>query len=670
MKPDVFLCKSHPDFHIPADVDVGEGFDGVAYARRLKDSGVDAVAFFAKCHYGHSYYYTEVGNRHPRLKMDMLAEVVRGCRQAGVGIVVYFSVFLDTAAMQLHPDWRLRATRPGVDAGFDSGRYLPVCVNSPYLEELFIPQAREVAANYDVDEMFFDTMTGFRPCYCGNCRAKFGEEIPSGAQDANWLKYVKWYAGAYEHFFRSVGRAVHEVKPEIAVTFNWEWGTRRPTPPPPEIDRLGCDLIASPTVACMQTRYLSSTGYPYDYMTGRFQHGLGDWNSTTRETLRVTAAATVANGGGFYIIDRQLPNGTLEERAYTAMQDVFGWLQQRRDYLVGARAVPQIGVLHSYSHVMGPDLRYFPDMDARKERVKPFEGSVRLFMEHGRHFTVLNSENITERAAEYPLVLVPEQEFLPQTLKDVLRGYVQEGGRLLLSQSEDPERVDADMLALAGVDYEGHSELDYSYYDLDPPLLTRGRYARVAPQAGTEPLLWGIKPMDAGGGGKSFGHGFAPPTVRDDRPLVTARRVGKGEVVYVATPLLKGYLNWQDPRIAALLLSLVDRLLPEPIARITTRAQVELSVMRKGDDLVLHLVNHSGKERLGNFWYPCTEYIPEIRDIEVAIRSEVPRPVARVPQRERVEAEHSGGYLHLTVPSLHILETLMVPSYFAEPEGE
>ncbi len=331
--------------------------------------------------------------------------------------------------------------------------------------------------------------------------------------------------------------------------------------------------------------------------------------------------------------------------------------------------MPQIGVLYAYSHVMGPDLRYFPDGDARKERMKTFEGSVRLFMEHGRHFTLLNSETMTERAGDYPLVLVPEQEFLPDALKDALRGYVEAGGRLLLTQSEDPDCVDADMLALAGVDYEGHSELDYAYFDLDPPLLTRGRYARVAPQAGTEPLFWGVKPMDAGGGGKSFGHGFAPPTVRDDRPLVTHRRLGKGEVIYVAAPLLKAYLNWQDPRVAALLLSLVDRLLPEPVARITTRAQVQLSAMRRGDDLILHLVNHSGKERLGNFWYPCTEYIPEIRDIEVAVRSETPRPVVRVPQREKISATHSGGYLRLTLPALHILESLMVPSYFAQPEG-
>jgi len=188
-----YLCKSHPDFHIPGDVDVGEGFDGDAYAKRLKDNGVDLVVFFAKCHYGHCYYYTDIGHRHPRLKSDMLAEVIRGCRAHGLGIGAYFSVFLDTQAIEHHPDWRLQATDNKVDAGFDSGNYLPVCVNSPYLDELFIPQSIEVATKYDVDEVFYDTMTGFKPCFCDNCRRLFGHPIPHSSEDPRWLKYVAWY---------------------------------------------------------------------------------------------------------------------------------------------------------------------------------------------------------------------------------------------------------------------------------------------------------------------------------------------------------------------------------------------------------------------------------------------------------------------------------------------
>ena len=104
------LCKLHPDFHMPADVSVGEGFDADAYVRRLKESGVDAIVFFAKCHYGHSYYYTKIGTVHPGLKQDMLRAMSDACRKHKLSLVCYYSVFLDTAAVERHPHWRLQAT--------------------------------------------------------------------------------------------------------------------------------------------------------------------------------------------------------------------------------------------------------------------------------------------------------------------------------------------------------------------------------------------------------------------------------------------------------------------------------------------------------------------------------------------------------------------------------
>ena len=94
-----FLCKLHPDFHMPSDVDIGEGFDGESYAKKLKENHVDAIAMYGKCHYGHAYYYTEVGTRHPRLKTDMMAEVVRGAKKYDIGVVMDYSVFLDNAEM-------------------------------------------------------------------------------------------------------------------------------------------------------------------------------------------------------------------------------------------------------------------------------------------------------------------------------------------------------------------------------------------------------------------------------------------------------------------------------------------------------------------------------------------------------------------------------------------
>ena len=258
-------------------------------------------------------------------------------------MIGYYSVFLDSAAVRAHPEWQLQAEAGGkTDAGFDSGNFQPLCVNSGYLEALLIPQGVEMVTRYGIAEIFFDTMTGFQPCYCSACREKFGDRIPQSAADPQWLRYVRWYAGCYDHFYARTAEAMHAARPDVVVAFNHEWGFRRPQPPAKNIGQLDADLTSSGTVAATYCRYFAGVGLPFGYMTGRFMHGLGDWNSNTPESLLYTAAATVANGASFWIIDRQLPDGSLEDRAYEMMREVFGYLQDRRALIAAARHVPEI----------------------------------------------------------------------------------------------------------------------------------------------------------------------------------------------------------------------------------------------------------------------------------------------------------------------------------------
>jgi len=667
-QPRVFLCKSHPDFHMPADVDIGRGFDGMAYARRLKECGVDAVVFFGKCHYGHSYYYTNVGYRHPRLQCDMLAEVINGCRAHEMGVIVYMSVFLDTAAVQQHPEWRVRATDTKTDAGFDSGNYLPVCVNSPYRDELFIPQSLEIVTSYDIDEMFYDTMTGFQPCFCDNCTRLFGQSIPTSHEDPRWLEYVAWYRARYDEFYAKTAREVHRANPDISIAFNWEWGIRRPVDPPPHITRIAADLIPTGTVASNLTHYFAGTGYPHDYMCGRFLHGLGDWNNSTRETILYTAAATIANGASFYLIDRQLPDGSLQERAYTMMKDVFGFVQQRRATLIGAVHTPELAVLLSHDHLMGDRLQYFPDSRARKDRGEPFEGVSRMLMHHARHYTAISTQTLARRVDEYGVIIVPETEYLDDATVGVLTRYVENGGSLLLTQSPNEIGVDPRMLALAGVHHAGFSELTYMYFgDGDnEPLSANGRWSLVKPTGDARELVPCISPLKAGQGGAKFGHGKAPADAYEGYAAVTERAVGKGKIIYVAMPAFGEYWRNQNPYVSNLILSLVDRLLPRPIARTNTRAQIEMVLLRNGANLVINFVNHSGRERLLGYWYPLIEYMPLIRDIPVAVRVDNRELTMRCePSGKRVNYTVADGYAHITLPELEFMESIVVENYFA-----
>ncbi|NRA39685.1 MAG: alpha-L-fucosidase, partial [Planctomycetes bacterium] len=268
------LCRSHPDFHIPADIVVGEGFDGETLGRQLYESGADSIAIFAKCHYGHAYYPTEIGTPHPLLQCDLLGEAVKGCNKHGVSVTAYLSVFYDSAAVAKHPEWILQSEPSDAASSLEADNYAPTCVNSGYIEEDLIPQSIEVVEKYAVDELFYDTMTRFRPCFYQKCHIGFGKEIPADDNHDNWPEFVVWYRKCFDDAFIKITHAIKAAKPDVGVIFNWKWGVREPTAPPAGIDHLSSDYWGSGSISSYHGRYYASTGLTYDYMCGRFRHGL------------------------------------------------------------------------------------------------------------------------------------------------------------------------------------------------------------------------------------------------------------------------------------------------------------------------------------------------------------------------------------------------------------
>jgi len=669
----MFLCKCHPDFHMPADVVVGEGFNGDAYVRRLKECHADAVAFFAKCHYGHSYYPTRVGHVHPRLQKDMLREVVEGCRKHGVGMVAYYSTFMDTHAAEEHPDWARRLS----DGKIARDRFTAVCVNTPYVTELLLPQCIEIVTDYDLDELLLDTMCWFRPCYCEHCRRLFGRDIPLSSEDPHWLDYVHWYKKRFDEFFSGIPAAIHDAAPHVAVCHNWLYSMRLPETAPPSVERLIGDSQGSSVRASVNSHYWAGTDLPFDYMVGRFVHGITDWNSAPPDRLKTIAATSAANGGGFYIIDRQFPDGSLDESAHDALRDAFGFLHERAAAVQGTRHVPEIAVLHALSTVNGSDGRRFSLYEERWDKVAGFAGAAQLFVEHGRHFTGLNEEKMARRMGEYRLVIVPEQEELPGELLGKLEAYVREGGKLLITQPDSDEGVDKKLLELAGLKFRGFTSIEYGYVGAEAPIIVRGRFAKteMADAAELHPY---VVPMGAEERGSRFGHGCAPPAGKGDFPAIASRKLGKGEVVYVAAPAFRSYRDYPSHLVARLLLALVDRHLPDPIVRLSAPPHVELVLTRRGDDLLIHLVNHSGKELMSrdpvdrhlllmSERLPVMFHTPEIPDIRLEIKTAAADTVVcALPSGEELSCAVVGDYATVVVPRLRIMESLCVPGYFAD----
>jgi hypothetical protein len=507
-------------------------------------------------------------------------------------------------------------------------------------------------------------MSWFYPCYCEHCRRLFGRDIPLSDDDPNWVDYVRWYKERFDAFFRTVPAAIHEANPDVEICHNWLYSIRLPESAPPEVDRLIGDSQVSSAAAAMHCRYWAGTGMPFDYMVGRFAHGLGDWSSAPPDRLKAIAATSVANGGGFYIIDRQFPDGSLDESAYEALTDAFGFVHERADAVRGAKHVPETAVLHALTTVNGADGRRFSLFDDRIAMTSGFRGAAHLLSAHGRHFTALNEDRLAEAVSDYRLVIAPEQQELPAGLIEKLDAYVRTGGRLLITQSDADDGVDEGLLGLAGLGFREFTALKYGYVGADRPVILRGRFAK-ADATDAEGLHPYLSPWGAEDPSKSFGHGVAPPAGRADFAAVTLRRLGEGEVVYVAAPAFRSYFEYPSHLVAGLLLGLMDRLLPDPIARLQAPPHVEMVLTRREDDLLVHVVNHSGKDLMSKAEVPVAFHTPEVRDVglEIKVGAQDARVLA-TPSGEELPVTARGEYAAVSIPRLRTMESVCVPGYF------
>ena len=154
--------------------------DPAAQMAALADIGTDSVLLQAKCHWGHAYYDTAAGKRHPALDRDLIAAQTEAARGQGIVPALYYSVRWDEHAYRTHPEWRSHDADGNPQPGPHT-RWRWLCLNSPYRDNTYA-MLDELLANYDFSRLFLDIVHYRMLCYCEHCRAAwqelFGEPFP------------------------------------------------------------------------------------------------------------------------------------------------------------------------------------------------------------------------------------------------------------------------------------------------------------------------------------------------------------------------------------------------------------------------------------------------------------------------------------------------------------
>ena len=280
------------------------------------------VSYFAVCNAGYSYYPTKIGVTHPAMKSDFTGQMTAALKNRGIRVMAYVSAGPDRRYSQEHPDWvRRLLPQPPQPPRRCGGDMAQMCLNSPWVEQIHIPQLRELVALYDVDGFFLDNLIGKflrGACYCRYCRESFGEsggEIPVADTDPNVFAHYQFLSRSGGRYAERVIPALQQTKPGLAFVLNHIWVTRNPVKPPAAVTQLVWEP-APPYPGTLsldfslEARYLSSqSGIANWSCMATRGNGWGDYSLRDASTFQHEAAVLLASGGRPYFGDDSYPSG-------------------------------------------------------------------------------------------------------------------------------------------------------------------------------------------------------------------------------------------------------------------------------------------------------------------------------------------------------------------------
>ncbi len=624
----------HLDFHTgPAIPDVGAEFDARAFARTMKQAHVNSVTVFAKCHHGHLYYHTKRPERHPGLpkQLDLLRRQVDALHAEGIRAPIYISVQCDEYAARTHPEWvGLNPDKTHVKWApdvFHPG-WLILDMSSPYQEYLAEQTTEILRAFHPVDGIFFDMcwdqVTVSQWAMDGMERAGLNPEVEADRQ-----KYAHQVTLAYMKRFY---RLVKDTNPKATVFFNGRPHSNlheeHPWQTQVEIEALptgGWGYLYFPKNVRQARHY----GKPTLGMTARFHKSWADFGGyKPHAALHYEICQMLAHGAACSIGDQLHPRGSLDPTAYELIGRVYDYAERCEPWTATAEPVTQIAVLREgvgYHDAPGCAL----------------DGVTRMLTQLKHQFDILPAR---AGFARYELVILADEVNVDAALATRLRAFLKRGGKLLLT-GQPPATLAKD----AGVKSFGPSPFTTTYLRLGATnhvMYERGW--RVKPTGGATVLANVVEPYFE----RSWKH-FCSHNQTPYRPDASpyAAAIEKGRIITIPYPIFKAYGTHGNLPYRDLVKRCLDRLLPDPLLKVTGPSTLETTVTRQPQRTIVHLLNFVAERRTPTL--DLIEDIIPLRDVPLSLRREKPpHRVYLAPAQTPVPFTYRNGRAELTVPEI------------------
>ena len=599
----------------PSDVEYASKFNGRDVVEKAVAANAQYLVIWAKDS-EFAYYDSKVAPKCPGLgDRDVLREAVDAAKPHNLPVIAYCVVQGNGYPLRNHPEYKM------IDK--DGKSIDRICFNSGYIEH-----AKQVAAEmleYGIAGFHIDMIDqGFGPpygCWCENCRklfeTEYGQPMPAGVTwDEGWNRMLEFRYDTSQRFEQAMRRYVRGLKPEVTVDFNYhgyppfsfEVGQR------PVQHAINADFVTAETGVWgfgalgvgLTAEFLEASTPGMRYQVAMSRHARIYHDNTCRPVndLRWELLTLRAHGSQVTIVDKTGYDGWLDPVAYDRMGAVFKEARAKEAFF-GHPQLPEVGLYYSARS------RDWYGRETPSKYQQGFNGAHKVMFYEHLPFGVLLDENVNGDALKrFPVVLLPNVPILSQKGVDLLKGYVTQGGNLIVTgftglMGHMGEALDHSVLEdLIGAKFVERLDSTDNFmrfasdaperlrtgYAADWPFLVEGPAAVYAPTTAT---VYGelMKPARTVRQRQGKEPIYQPNSA--DKPVGPAlliNTVGKGKVVCITgAPDFAAAGEHPIPEVRALLRNVVRHLHPEHVVEVSAPQNIESIVMENAADKALYV---------------------------------------------------------------------------------
>ncbi len=654
-KTDHRFRQVHLDFHTALECDgVGSQFDPRIFVETLQMGKVDTVNIFAKCHHGYSYYPTKVGCMHPKLKFDLLGQMVEALHRADIKCPIYVSVKWDDLAGMQHPEWmcvRKDGTlnmRPVLSGEWG---WSTMDLSTTYAD-YFMAQVEELISIFgkEIDGYWFDICfpsPNYSPWSMDRMR-RAGVDL---ADDAAVWQYARQQD---LNFFRKVSGLCQAKTPQASIFYN---GTITPSIGEVDAYMTHFEVESLPTSGDawgylhypIMARLARTYGKEIIGMTGRFHRSWADFGGLkTQDQLDYECGAILSAGGKICVGDQLHPLGVLDPAVYRLLGKSYNRVEALEPWLEGSTPLAEAAIV-----ALGGGAEAHLGIGGLSPDV---EGTAQVLLETGIQFDIVDGQ---ADLARYPAVFLPDQAALSEEWVEKLEKYQAGGGKLVVSGTAalDPSTGEF-LLSDMPVTFLGKVPTQPAYLRLDENLAREGELATdydyvfydqaylVEPVEGAQALGTLKRALFNRTWEHFTSHRHAPVGESLNAPLA----VKNSHILYFAAPLFNAYRTWDYWAYRAIAVSALRDFLPPALLKPRAPGWVEMTLHTQAQRKIVHVVAYHPRRSLQNIPHVDQSFPTAGLGVAVRLDGMAPARVYLAPEGTALEFKVREGYVEIDLP--------------------